>query len=569
MIMKQLHRIVAAVFLVAALNPYFSKANAQGTTAFAYQGQLNNNGVPANGSFDLQFTLYATNTGGVVIAGPLTNSATAVSNGLFNVVLDFGPDVFTGTNLWLDISVSPAGSNTFTELNPRQPILPVPYALYAMTPAGPQGPAGPAGTAGASGPQGPQGPAGTSGAVGPQGSQGIQGPTGPQGAQGPEGPQGPAGNGTNGAAGPQGPQGIQGPAGPQGAQGPQGEQGLAGAQGPTGPQGPEGLTGATGPQGPQGEQGPMGDPGATGSQGPEGMQGPPGPAIATNLAPNAVVTGNPSFTGNPAFTGDPTFDQFTIGDWNVFDDEDLGGVLAFLAGGAAQMEILPNGYQQNIDGTPINVIIPGGLDVDGSDLNVNNAEFNVNFTDGNFFQMNDGNFNMNFADGTFFSVNGGGGFNDAILSAGYPDGTGFYVWDGQAEELGTIAADGYYYIVSDEGAVQAAITPTGSQNILSGVANMTFYNWDSKQDAKHIASYHIGPTAHDFNTAFGFGNSTNLISLADEEGVTLAAIKRLNQKMEAVSREQAAQIQSQAAEIADLKSRLETLEQIVLKQRSN
>ena len=105
---------------------------AQGT-AFLYQGQLAANGAPANGSYDMIFALYATNVNGSAVAGLITNSATSVSNGLFFATIDFGAGVFTGSSYWLDISVSPAGSNTFTELTPRQPILPTPYAMMAAT----------------------------------------------------------------------------------------------------------------------------------------------------------------------------------------------------------------------------------------------------------------------------------------------------------------------------------------------------------------------------------------------------------------------------------------------------
>ena len=100
-----------------------------------YQGRLNDSGSPANGNYDLRFTIYdSTNIPGTVIAGPLTNSATAVSNGLFTVTLDFGPGTFTGPARWLDIGVRTNGSvNTFTSLSPRQPILAVPYAIFANT----------------------------------------------------------------------------------------------------------------------------------------------------------------------------------------------------------------------------------------------------------------------------------------------------------------------------------------------------------------------------------------------------------------------------------------------------
>ena len=104
---------------------------AQGT-AFTYQGRLNDSGAPANGSYDLTFALFNTNVTGTALAGPLTNSATAVSNGLFTVTLDFS-NRFDGTPRWLEIGVRTNGASGFTTLSPRQPLTPTPYAIFANT----------------------------------------------------------------------------------------------------------------------------------------------------------------------------------------------------------------------------------------------------------------------------------------------------------------------------------------------------------------------------------------------------------------------------------------------------
>src|SRR5271156_23198 len=72
------------------------------STAFTYQGRLNDGANPASGSYDVQFTLFAVDTGGSAVAGPLTNSPTGVSNGLFTVTLDFGGQ-FPGADRWLEI----------------------------------------------------------------------------------------------------------------------------------------------------------------------------------------------------------------------------------------------------------------------------------------------------------------------------------------------------------------------------------------------------------------------------------------------------------------------------------
>ncbi len=78
-------------------------ASAQGT-AFTYHGRLNDGANPANGSYDLRFTLYDMDTGGSQQGPTLTNSTTAISNGLFTVTLDFG-SVFPGAARYLEIAV--------------------------------------------------------------------------------------------------------------------------------------------------------------------------------------------------------------------------------------------------------------------------------------------------------------------------------------------------------------------------------------------------------------------------------------------------------------------------------
>jgi type VI protein secretion system component Hcp len=102
-------------------------------TAFTYQGRLSDGGAAASGSYDLQFTLYDAVVNGNVVAGPLVNSPTIVSAGVFSVSLDFGLSAFPGDPRWLEIGVRPAGSaNPYTVLAPRQQIQPTPYALRSV-----------------------------------------------------------------------------------------------------------------------------------------------------------------------------------------------------------------------------------------------------------------------------------------------------------------------------------------------------------------------------------------------------------------------------------------------------
>jgi hypothetical protein len=106
------------------------KLVAQGTT-FNYQGRLNDGGAPATGAYDFRFAGYDAVTNGNAVSVSVTNAAVGVTNGLFSVTLDFGAGVFGGTNVWLDLAVRAVTVTNFTPLFPRQPVLPVPYAIFA------------------------------------------------------------------------------------------------------------------------------------------------------------------------------------------------------------------------------------------------------------------------------------------------------------------------------------------------------------------------------------------------------------------------------------------------------
>src|ERR1700680_465800 len=101
--MKQILHFAARIALLLTLtfSQQPSTAPAQGT-AFTFQGRLTEGGNPANGLYDFRSGPVATNIGGALVAGPVTNTAVMVSNGLFVLTLDYGP-VFDGTPYWLQI----------------------------------------------------------------------------------------------------------------------------------------------------------------------------------------------------------------------------------------------------------------------------------------------------------------------------------------------------------------------------------------------------------------------------------------------------------------------------------
>jgi hypothetical protein len=122
--------LLVGLALLSTINSQLSTALAQ-STAFTYQGQLVQSGMPYNGPAEMQFTLFNTPSGGVAMA---TNTPTVasinVSNGLFTVALDFGAAAFPGAERWLEIQAR-TGLGAFITLTPRQALTPTPYAIYA------------------------------------------------------------------------------------------------------------------------------------------------------------------------------------------------------------------------------------------------------------------------------------------------------------------------------------------------------------------------------------------------------------------------------------------------------
>ncbi|MCP4549142.1 MAG: hypothetical protein GY835_22035 [bacterium] len=93
------------------------------TGSFLYQGRLTQNDTIPTSDFDFQVTAYNALSAGAQVGGTLTFDDVAVNDGLFNLELDFGNDLFTGEALWLEVRVR-VGTSTgaYTVLSPRQPL---------------------------------------------------------------------------------------------------------------------------------------------------------------------------------------------------------------------------------------------------------------------------------------------------------------------------------------------------------------------------------------------------------------------------------------------------------------
>jgi Chaperone of endosialidase len=95
--------------------------------------------------------------------------------------------------------------------------------------------------------------------------------------------------------------------------------------------------------------------------------------------------------------------------------------------------------------------------------------------------------------------------------------------------------------------------PVSPREVLEKVAALPISRWNFIGDA---ATPHVGPMAQDFHAAFGLGTDERHIATVDADGVALAAIQGLNEKVEARSRKL-------EAENAELKKALAALKQMV------
>jgi hypothetical protein len=119
------HLFIGLIFVCLTAGAAFAQ-----TTAFTYQGKLNNNGAEANGIFEIQFTLFDAAADGTQIGVIVTDPSVTVMNGIFATTLDFGAAAFDGSARFLEIGVRPAGDkNPFTTLIPRSAVNSTPYSV--------------------------------------------------------------------------------------------------------------------------------------------------------------------------------------------------------------------------------------------------------------------------------------------------------------------------------------------------------------------------------------------------------------------------------------------------------
>ena len=109
--------ILAALSLIA---PASASAQTPLGSVFTYQGKLESGGNPAQGSFDLRFTLYSLPSGGGPLAGPVCSDNVAVTQGVFTTSIDFGAAAFNGDARWLEIGSDRVEDTSVNRFNPAK-----------------------------------------------------------------------------------------------------------------------------------------------------------------------------------------------------------------------------------------------------------------------------------------------------------------------------------------------------------------------------------------------------------------------------------------------------------------
>jgi hypothetical protein len=99
-------------------------------------------------------------------------------------------------------------------------------------------------------------------------------------------------------------------------------------------------------------------------------------------------------------------------------------------------------------------------------------------------------------------------------------------------------------------------TPADTGKILNKVLALPLSRWNYKEDP---AASHLGPMAQDFRAAFGLGSDDKTITMVDGDGVALAAIQGLHEKLEDQQDQLRNTLREQQQQIKALRDELEAL----------
>jgi hypothetical protein len=163
--------------------------------------------------------------------------------------------------------------------------------------------------------------------------------------------------------------------------------------------------------------------------------------------------------------------------------------------------------------------------------------------DGSFVFADSNNFNFEYANENYFAVRctGGATFVTGIDGGGVPT-SGVFINSG-----------GNAWSTKCDRESKTNYENVDSNEILHRLDAVPIQTWNLKSQDPSIR--HIGPVAQDFHAAFGVGEDNLHIGTVDADGVALAAIQGLHQKV----KRQETLLARQQAEIDELKSQIRIL----------
>ena len=126
--------------------------------------------------------------------------------------------------------------------------------------------------------------------------------------------------------------------------------------------------------------------------------------------------------------------------------------------------------------------------------------------------------------GLFMSKVGSGGEEVRILSRNDADGSDTMT------VVGSVTATAFNPVSTRD--LKAGFARVDPHDVLNRLAQLDIQTWHYKIDDASVQ--HMGPIAEDFAAAFGLGKSDKTISTTDSDGVALAAIQALLERVEAL-----------------------------------
>jgi hypothetical protein len=311
-----------------------------------------------------------------------------------------------------------------------------------------------------------------------------------------------------------------------------------------------------------------------------------------------IAGGGRSNLGDPG-TGNRVTDNYgTVGGGGLNRAGDNSGVttdaeFATVSGGVNNWAIATT---STVGGGTTNVasgsgaVVAGGTSNNASNIYTAVAGGEFNNADGSHASVGGGH--LNTADGSFAAIPGGEA-NEALgrfsFAAGrrakvaaahdgafvFADSSDFDFNSTAANEFAVRATGGVQFVTAIDGAgnpsagtslapgsgtwgsasdrnLKTNIVPVDGFDVLDRLSEVEISTWSYK--AQDASIQHMGPMAQDFYTAFKLGEDDKHIGTVDADGVSLAAIKALHQKLK-----------EKDTQIADLEKRIAQLEALMLR----